>query len=154
MLAGQYCNRDVAIIGKHDTLVKAAKLMREHHAGDIVVVEQRNGERVPVGVLTDRDIVIEVIAKEINIDELTVDDVMSYKIISANENDDLMSILKRMRINGLRRIPIVNASGGLVGILSVDDILDVVTQQLVDIEQIIVNEQIREKKTRPSLLQH
>ena len=154
MLSGEYCNRDVAIIGKDDSLVKAAKLMREYHVGDVLVVEARNGERAPLGILTDRDIVIEVLAKELNMADLTVDDVMSYKIITASENDDLMVTLKRMRINGIRRIPIVNLAGGLVGILSVDDILDVITEQLIDIEQIIVNEQLREKKTRPSLLQH
>ena len=154
MFAGEYCNRNVSIIGKGDSIIKAAKLMREHHVGDLLVVEPRNGERTPVGILTDRDIVIEVIAVDIDMNALSVEDVMSYKLITANENDDLMSTIKRMRINSIRRIPIVNQAGGLVGILSIDNILDVITEQLMDIDQIIVNEQSKEKEIRSTISRH
>jgi CBS domain-containing protein len=154
MFAGEYCNRNVSIIGRSDTLVKAAKLMREHHVGDLLVIEPHNGERVPVGILTDRDIVIEVIAEDTDIHLLYVEDVMSYKLITAHENDDLMSTIKRMRINGIRRIPVISQAGGLVGILSTDDILDVITEQLMDIDQIIVNEQNREKEVRSTISRH
>ena len=154
MLAGEYCNRDVVMVGKTESIVKAAKLMRQDHVGDVLVVEPRNGERVPVGILTDRDIVIEVIAEEADLNELMVQDIMSFKLITSNENDDLMVTIKRMRINGIRRIPIVNQAGGLVGILSIDDILDVIVEQLMDLDQIIVNEQKNEKEHRPIISRH
>jgi len=154
MLAGEYCNRNVSIIGKDDSIIKAAKLMREHHVGDLLVVESREGERVPVGILTDRDIVIEVIAEEAEINAVRVDDVMSYKLITSNDSDDLMNTIKRMRVNGIGRIPIVNADGGLVGILSISDILDVITEQLMDLDQIIVNEQSKERATRSTISKH
>ncbi len=154
MLAGEYCNRDVVIVGKHDSIAKAAKLMRQHHVGDVLVVEPHNGERVPVGVLTDRDIVVELVAKEAELDKLTIQDVMSFKLITSNEKDDLMITIKRMRMNGIRRMPIVNQEGGLAGILSIDDILDVIAEQLMDVDQIIVNEQDREKERRPTISQH
>jgi len=154
MFAGEYCNRNVFIIGRGDSLIKAAKLMRQHHVGDLLVVESRNGERAPVGILTDRDIVVEVIAVEADLNSLFIEDVMSYKLITAHENDDLMNTIKRMRVNGIRRIPIVNQTGGLVGILSIDDILDVITEQLMDIDQIIVNEQNKERQLRPLISEH
>jgi len=154
MLAGEYCNRDVVIIGKTDSIFKAAKLMRDHHVGDVLVVESRNGERVPVGILTDRDIVIEIIAVEAELNALSVQDVMSFKLITSNEKDDLMATIKRMRINGIRRIPIVSQAGGLVGILSIDDILDVISEQLMDVDQIIANEHDREKEHRPTNFRH
>ena len=154
MFAGEYCNRNVSIIGRGDSIVKAAKLMREHHVGDLLVVESRNGERAPVGIITDRDIVVEVIAEEADMETITIEDVMSYKLIIAHEKDDLMSTIKRMRVNGIRRIPIVNQAGGLVGILSTDDILDIITEQLMDIDQIIVNEQVKEKENRPTISRH
>lgn len=154
MLAGEYCNRDVIIVGKSDSIIKAAKLMRQHHVGDVLVVELRNGERAPVGILTDRDIVIEVVAEETDLNALTIQDVMSFKLITSNENDDLMITIKRMRINGIRRIPIINQAGGLVGILSIDDILDVIAEQLMDIDQIIVNEHGKEKANRPIISRH
>ena len=154
MFAGEYCNRDVVIIGKDDSIVKAAKLMREHHVGDVIVVEIRNGERTPIGILTDRDIVVSVIAEEVNLNDILISDIFTYKLITANENSDLMSTIKRMRINGIRRIPIVNQAGGLVGILSIDDILDVITEQLMDIDQIIVTGQNKEKEARTTVLKH
>jgi len=154
MLAGEYCNRDVAILGKTDSVVKAAQLMRECHVGDVLVVESRNDERVPVGILTDRDIVIGVLAEEVDINIVTVEDVMSCKLITSRESDDLMITIKRMRANGVRRIPIVNQRGGLVGILSTDDILDVIAEQLMDIDQIITREQSKERELRPATIKN
>ena len=151
MLAGEYCNRDVAIVGKTDSVLKAAKLMRELHIGDVIVVDAINGERVPVGILSDRDIVIGVLAEEIDINFVLLEDVMSYKLVVAQEDDDMMSVIKRMRVNGIRRMPIVNKNGGLIGILSVDDILDIIAEQIMDIEQLIYNEQSKERKLRPPL---
>jgi len=154
MLAGEYCNRSVTIIGKHDSIRKASKLMRKHHTRDILVVELRNGERIPVGIITDRDIVIQVLAIDVEIDDISIEDVMSYKLITANENDDLMNTIRRMRINTVRRIPIVNQAGGLVGVLSTDDILDIITEQLMDIDQINFNDKKREKGYRPVFSHH
>ena len=146
MLAGEYCSRDVAIIGKTDSVIKAAKLMREYHVGNVVVVEARNGEQVPVGILTDRDIVVGVIAKDMDINQTSIEDIVSFKLITINEDDDLMTTTKRMRLNAVRRIPVVNKMGGLVGILAVDDILDVISEQMTDIDQLIIREQSREKE--------
>ena len=154
MFAGEYCNRNVSIIGKKDSIVKAAVLMREHHVGDLLVVDLVEGERKPVGIITDRDIVVEVIAVEANMDDLVVEDVMSFKLVTANEDDDLMTTIKRMRVNGIRRIPVVNNANGLVGILTTEDILDVITEQLMDIDQIFENEKAKEIKTRVSMSQH
>lgn len=148
MLTGQYCNREVAIAGKDDSISKAAKLMREYHVGNVLVVDSQNGENVPVGILTDRDIVIKVLAEEVNINDVTLADVMSHQLITAKENDDLMMTIKRMRVNGIRRIAVVNEKGGLEGILAVDDILDVITEQLMDIDQLIAREQMHEKKLK------
>lgn len=154
MLAGEYCNRDVVIVGKSESITKAAKLMRQHHVGDVLVVEPRNGERVPVGILTDRDIVVELIAQGEELNKFMIQDVMSFKLITSNESDDLMVTIKRMRINGVRRMPIVNQAGGLVGILSIDDVLDVIAEQLMDLDQIIVNEHDKEKERRPTIYRH
>lgn len=154
MFAGEYCTRNVSIIGRSDSILKAAKLMREHHVGDLLVVELRNSERAPVGIITDRDIVIKVIAEEVDMQSITIEDVMSYKLITAHEDDDLMGTIKRMRVNGIRRIPIVNQAGSLEGILSIDDILDVITEQLMDIDQIIVKEQEKEREILPIISRH
>ena len=146
MLAGEYCSRDVAIIGRTDSVVKAAKLMLEYHVGNVVVVESKKGEQVPVGILTDRDIVMGVVAKDVDINTVLVEDIASFKLVTVNEDDDLMATIKRMRLNAIRRIPVVNKKGGLVGILAVDDILDIISEQMTDIDQLIIREQCREKE--------
>jgi len=154
VLAGEYCNRDVAIIGKTDSVIMAARLMREHHVGDVLVVDSHNGEPVPVGILTDRDIVIGILAEEVDIGVAIMADVMSCKLITAQESDDLMATIKRMRVNGIRRLPIVNQRGGLVGVLSVDDILDIIAEQLMDIDRLITREQRKERELRPATLKN
>lgn len=152
MLTGEYCNREVTIIGRGDSVTKAAKLMREHHVGDVLVVDSNNGERTPIGILTDRDIVIKVLAEDLDLNTVTLEDIMSLKLVTVQESDDLMATIKRMRLYGVRRIPVVNSRGGLIGVLAVDDILDVITEQLMDIDQLIENEQNREKKLRPLMV--
>ena len=151
MLAGEYCSRDVVIIGMTDSILQAAKLMRDHHVGDVLVVALSNGKRTPVGILTDRDIVVDVLAKYENFNDLIIQDIVTNKLITVYEKDDLMIAIKKMRLNGVRRIPVVNSIGELVGILSVDDILDVITEQLMDIGQLFSVETNNEKKLKPVL---
>lgn len=152
MLAGEYCSRDVVIVNKTDSVLKAAKLMRKHHVGNVLVVEPADGDPVPIGILTDRDLVIEVIANEVDINAVTIEDVMSFDLVTIKANDDLMAAVKQMRSHGIRRIPVVTEEGNLVGILAVDDIIDVITEQLVDIDQLISREQNKERKTRPFMI--
>ena len=142
------CNREVLIAQKSDTVVIAAKLMREYHAGNLVVIEERNGLRYPVGIVTDRDIVIELIAKEVDIHSVTLGDIMYREIIVAKENDDVNDTIKIMRQKGIRRLPVVDNSGALVGIVTMDDLIDLIAEQLKDIAGLIGKEQNLEKKYR------
>lgn len=142
------CNREVLIASKNDSILEAARLMREYHAGDVVIVEERNGMRYPVGILTDRDIVVELIAKNIGIDSVTVGDLMCRDVLFAQEDDDVLDAIKMMRQKGIRRLPVVDKAGALVGIVTVDDLIDMISEQLSDIVGIIGREQMVEKKYR------
>ena len=152
MFAGDYCNRDIAIIGKTDSIFTASQLMRDHHVSDVLVVDSSNGENTPIGILTDRDIIVNVVADGIDLNVVTIEDIMSYKLITARESDDLLVTIKRMRLNGKSRLPIVNHRGGLIGILSIDAILHLITEQMIDIGQIIANEKNCEKEAQPRRL--
>lgn len=154
MFAGQYCTRNIVTSGRDDSIVKVAELMRDHHVGDVLVVDSKNGNQIPVGIITDRDIVIEAIALDVDIHELVVEDIMNYKLITALDTDDLMTVIKRMRVYGIRRIPVINQSGTLVGMLSTDDIIDVIAEQLIGVEQIFENEQTKERKNRLAFPKH
>jgi CBS domain-containing protein len=148
MTVGEICNRDVVIIGKEATIPEAAKLMREHHVGNLLVVEDRRGQRVPIGIVTDRDLVVEVLALGVSLDSVAVVDVMTMDLVTARENDGIWETLQRMRTRGVRRMPVVNDQDGLVGILAVDDLLELLADELSALAKVGNREQQREKETR------
>ena len=148
MPVGEYCNREVVIVETGTEIIEAARLMRSHHVGDVVVVEPRGEEKVPLGIVTDRDLVVEVLAQEVALDSVKVDDVMSAEIVTAREQDDLWATLNRMRTQGIRRLPVVNERDGLEGILTVDDMLEVIAEGLMDMVKLTGRELDREASIR------
>ena len=148
MTIGKVCNREVVFIHAQASVPEAARLMREHHVGDLVVTKEKTGKRVPVGIVTDRDIVLEVIAEGVGMDDVNVGDIMSDNLVTARESDGLLETIKVMRAKGIRRLPVVNDDHELVGILSVDDLIDLFSEQIVDLARLIAREQSREKAGR------
>jgi CBS domain-containing protein len=148
MTIGQVCNREVVFIHTQTSIPEAARLMREHHVGDLVVIKEKSGKRVPVGIVTDRDIVLEVIAEGVGMDDVNVGDIMSDNLVTARESDGLLDTIKVMRAKGIRRLPVVNDDNELAGILSVDDLIDLFSEQIVDLARLIAHEQGREKAGR------
>lgn len=134
-----------------DELLFAAKLMRKEHIGYLVVVEPIPGSEAlrPVGVLTDRDIVITVIAREIDPRSLRVEDVMTRKPVVAREDEPLKGALSEMRRIGVRRLPVVGERGELVGVISLDNVLAALAGQLGDVAGSIRSEQLVEHALRP-----
>lgn len=148
MPIGEFCNREVVFATREMNLPEAAQLMREYHVGDLVVVDDVDGKRVPVGIVTDRDIVIEVIAKSLDLDEFSVGDIMSPQLISVQETEGVFETIRLMRAKGIRRIPVINQQGGLAGIVSADDILDLLAEEMAELAKVAPREQQREAKTR------
>jgi CBS domain-containing protein len=149
MTVGVICNPNVATIGTHAEIIEAATLMREDHVGDLVVVEHRGGRTVPVGILTDRDIVVGVLAKRAALDAVTVGDVMSRSLLTVRREHSVEFALREMRRIGVRRVPVVDSDGGLIGILSIDDIIQNLAQQLGRLADLIRLEQTAEQIARP-----
>jgi CBS domain-containing protein len=147
MKTGEVCNRTVVVVGRETLLSEAAKLMREHHVGSLVVARNTYG-RKPVGIVTDRDMVVEVLAADVDYRTVTVGEIMGDKLVIAKEEDDSLDTLKRMRASGVRRIPVVTEKGDLAGIVTVDDLLEIVAEELEDIVHAIGNEQTKETKRR------
>jgi len=149
MTLSAVCNPNVATIGADDGVVDAAVLMREEHVGDLVVVERRGGAAVPVGILTDRDIVVGVVAKRIAADSVTVGDAMTRDLLTIREDANLEFALRQMRLHGVRRAPVVRANGDLVGIIAVDDLIQHLAVQLGRLADLIRLEQDAELRARP-----
>jgi len=148
MSISEFCNREVVFATREMSLPEAAQLMREYHVGALVVIDEVNGKRVPVGIVTDRDIVIEVISQSLDLDDFSVGDIMGPQLISVQEKDGVFETIRLMRTKGIRRIPVVNQEGGLVGIISADDILDLLADEMAELAKVAPREQEREAKTR------
>jgi CBS domain-containing protein len=148
MTVGHFCNREVVIAGRESTIFEVAQLMRQHHVGDVVIVEDRDEVRVPVGIITDRDLVVGLIADGVDLDAVTAGDVMSYELITVRAADSIWETLKRMRGQGIRRIPVVNDQGGLEGILSLDDILELLADELSMLAKVMSRAQAKEEEYR------
>ena len=148
MTVGKICNREVVITTPEATLIAVAKLMREYHVGNVVVVKARGAEKVPVGIITDRDIVLAIVASEVDLDAVLAGDIMSHELLTAGEDESIWDVLQRMRSHGVRRLPVVNARGGLEGILSVNDFLELISEELLALAQVATRQQQREKEIR------
>jgi CBS domain-containing protein len=148
MPIGEFCNREVVYATRETSIPEAAQLMRQYHVGDLVVVDEIDGKRVPVGIVTDRDIVIEIISQSLDINEFKVGDIMSPQLISVQEKEGVFETIRLMRAKGIRRIPIINQEGGLEGIVSADDILDLLAEEMAELAKVAPREQEREAKTK------
>ena len=148
MAVGEICNRDVVIAEKSLSVVAAAQLMRTHHVGDLVVVEEKNGRKHPAGIVTDRDIVVEVVAAGVNPESLKVGDIMGPEVATVRESEGLFEALRYMRDKGVRRMPVVDREGGLVGILTLDDLLSLLAEEMTELAKLVSHERQREATVR------
>jgi len=149
LTAGELCTRSTAIAYRKTGLNEAARVMREQHVGSLVVVEETVAGRLTVGLLTDRDIVTAVVARDLNPSTLTVGDVMTADPVTARETDSVLDVLSAMRQKGVRRLPVTDAKGVLLGVITLDDVLGVVSEQLRALVAAIESEQQREQRARP-----
>ncbi|HET9473958.1 MAG TPA: CBS domain-containing protein [Steroidobacteraceae bacterium] len=150
MNVGEVCQRSVVTVRPLDELLSAARVMRNKHVGYLIAVEPgvKDGSFTPVGVLTDRDMVISVMAREADPRTLRVEDVMTRDLVVAREDDQLGAALAQMRRMGVRRLPVVGERGELVGILSLDDVIETLSGQLRDVAGSIHSEQVVEQVLR------
>jgi CBS domain-containing protein len=139
------CRYRAASIAPQADLVDAARRMREHHVGFLVVSD--GGP--PLGVITDRDIVLEAVAAEVNPHGVTVRDAMTCDPVTLTADTPLEQALDTLRIAGLRRAPVVDDGGRLVGVLSIDDVIDHLALQLGAVAGSLRHEQAIERIARP-----
>jgi predicted transcriptional regulator len=143
-----YCTHAVASVDRAMPVVDCAKRMHDDHVGSLVVVDTVDGRKVPVGMLTDRDIAIEVVAFGMDASALTAGDIMSSDLATARKDDDLLAALARMRSQGVRRLPVVDATGALAGVLAADDLLAVVAEEINGLAQVVDAQATRERTLR------
>jgi CBS domain-containing protein len=148
MRIADICTRDVIQCSRTTSALELAQLMRHGHVGDVVVVDQPNGERVPVGIVTDRDLAIQVMALEADPAVVKAGDLMGPALVTAGEANDVNETAELMRFKGVRRIPVVDEHGSLVGIVTLDDLLKVIGEQIAFLARVIAREELQERELR------
>lgn len=148
MKVGEFCVRDVVAVDPQASLYTVAEMMRHHHVGCVLVADSSAGQSKPVGIITDRDLVIEVLAPRLDPDQLVAEDIMSFNLAMAREDDDLWDAVHRMQKESVRRIPVVDQSDELVGIFSLDDLLRIVATELDGVVDLVHHERRREAAVR------
>jgi CBS domain-containing protein len=123
MSISEFCRHDVVCASRDTTVTEAASLMRQHHIGDVIVVEQRGGKPMPIGIVTDRDIVMEVIAAGVDPRQLKLGDLRLNPLVTIAEGASYAQTVSKMSVEGVRRMPVVKADGTLAGIITLDDML-------------------------------
>jgi CBS domain-containing protein len=130
------------------TASEAARLMRQKHVGDLVVVDDPRDQGVPLGIVTDRDLAIDVLGQGKDPATTTVGSLMRKPVVIAYESEDTSAVLERMRTHGVRRVPVVAREGETVGIISLNDLLRLLVADAVALLDILKKGQDREQHTR------
>ena len=151
MNVGAVCTRHVIVARGTDTVLDVARLMRTHHVGDVVIVENREGVNYPTGILTDRDIVLVGVLEALErLPHLLTDDVITRPLVTVAESDSVDHAIEIMRAQGIRRLPVVDGySEALVGVLALDDLIEFFAGRLAGLATVVTREQRMERDARP-----
>jgi CBS domain-containing protein len=145
---GELCNREVVVTSRDTSVADVARLMRDHHVGTVIIVEPRDGAQYPVGIITDRDIVVEVIAMDLAPRDLRAEEVMGRSLVIARENDGIRETLEVMRYRGVRRLAVLSTRGNLLGIIASDDLMKILAEDITALATITTRERWREAALR------
>lgn len=142
------CSTTVVCCAADVPIPQVAELMRRHHVGDVVVTAGQGNDRVPIGIITDRDIVIETIALQLDVSVFTAGDIMSAPPVTVRESEGIIEALRLMRSRNIRRLPVVTDAGTLYGIVTSDDVLNLLAMELSMMTGAIVEQPGTESRMR------
>jgi len=137
----------VAVVEPETTAMVTAQLMRQHHIGALVVVDTEQ-QAFPVGIVTDRDLVLALMAEGLDPAMFTAGDIMSVELVTATPDMDVMEAVTLMRTNRLRRLVITDDEGRLVGIVTLEDLLELMTRELAALASAAIGARDREFEQR------
>lgn len=144
MNIGEVCSREVYIFRADEPLTNAVAEMMKRHVGAIVVVETEPKCVRPIGIVTDRDVVRGQVSLKRDLSSLTVRDVMTSAPLTISETSGIAEAIEHMRARRVRRAPVVSPSGDLVGIVSLDDLLPIISEELGALARLVGSQASRE----------
>jgi CBS domain-containing protein len=148
MAIGEICSREVVFIARNESVADAARLMREHHIGSVVVADRAGGRLTPVGMITDRDVAVGVVALGLDPEKTPVEAAMHAELVSVRETEGVGRAVQLMRAQAIRRLPVVDASGALVGVVTADDLLELFSEEISALAATVARGPRREREER------
>jgi CBS domain-containing protein len=136
--------RNIISATRSSTLQEAAKLMRDNHVGALLITEDAPNDDRAVGILTDRDLVVHAIAEQLDPERVTVDEIMTPEIAGIDRDADVHHAMHTMRELGVRRLAVTSEDGAVVGVLSLDDIVDALAVEMSSLAGVIRSERVHE----------
>jgi CBS domain-containing protein len=137
MSIGKICETKVITATKDMMITEAAQVMKEHNIGSIVVVEQQQSSFIPIGMLTDRDIVTKVVTEDLDLDSVTVGDVMNGELLLLKKHQSIQEAIDMMSAKGVRRVPVIDDNNVLIGVFSVDDLFILLADEIQSVARLI-----------------
>lgn len=151
MRIADICTRSVVTCKRNASVLDVARLMRDCHVGDVIVVDEVEGRPIPVGIVTDRDLVVAILAEGIGAEGLCAGDLIVNELITAFESELVYDAIWHMRSKGIRRLPIINAQCHLMGVLTADDVTRFLAEELASVARITPRQLTKEGATRDSV---
>lgn len=148
MLIREIATAEVVCCSVQTTASEAAQLMRHKHVGDLVLIDDPNDERNPLGIVTDRDLAIEVLGRGLDPASTTVGSLNRSPVVIARDSEDSSTLIDRMRMHGVRRVPVVDDHGSVCGIVTLDDLLHVIVDDARSLLDVMAKGRKREQRMR------
>jgi CBS domain-containing protein len=147
---GAVCTREVVVAEGNESVFELARIMRRHHVGAVVIVDHKGEQCFPLGIVTDRDIVVDALVTSFdNIREMKASELVKQSVVTIHEDQDIDEVIASMRKHGVRRVPVVDNQGALVGILTVDDLVEIFAYRLSQLASLYAQQQREERRDRP-----
>ena len=136
MHAKDLCRRSLATCHPDASVSKVAQMMRDQFVEDVIVIDERGRRPVPIGIVTFRDMVVRVVAAQVDPLKATAADIMTSRPETVNESDQIYEVIARMRRERISRVVVVDSHEGLVGVLAADDLTDFLASELTEVARI------------------
>lgn len=148
MNVGDVCTRNVVTCLADASLAQVSVRMRDQHVGAVVIVDAESSRR-PIGLVTDRDIVLAVVAPGLEASVITAGDLLVDPLVTIAEDSDVIDAIRTMRARSVRRLPVVTADGALAGIVTMNDLVHLFSTEMGNLARLIERQPRREAKRRP-----
>lgn len=146
MRIADICTRSVVTCRRETSALELAQLMRDRHVGDVIVVDADAGGVTPVGIVTDRDMIVQIMAKGVDPNLVPADDLIADGLVTAIEREGVYDAIWHMRSKGVRRLPVVDNHNHLLGVLTVDDVTRFLAEELTELANAVRHQRELEQR--------